>query len=61
MGRVIISMMLVCSVLASLALGVLAAYAVCLAFFRLVSMQGSALGRLEGNPANKHAEAASKL
>jgi hypothetical protein len=59
MGRVIISMMLVCSVLASLALGVLAAYIICLAFFRLVSMQGSTLGsgRLEGKPA----EAASKL
>jgi hypothetical protein len=59
MDRVIISMMLVCSVLASLALGVLAAYAVCLGFFRLVSMQGSALGsgHLEGKPA----EAASKL
>ena len=33
----LISLMLVCAILASLALGVLAAYGICLGFFRLMS------------------------
>lgn len=53
-----ISMMLVCAVLASLAFGVLVAYGICLAFFRLIG------GRAVAAPARLKAsqmEAASKL
>lgn len=35
--KMLISLMLICAVLASLAFGVLAAYGVCLAFFRLMA------------------------
>jgi hypothetical protein len=38
----LISLMLVCAILASLAFGVLAAYGSCLAFFRLISGQARA-------------------
>jgi hypothetical protein len=33
----LISLMLICAILASLALGVLAAYGICLAFFRVMA------------------------
>ena len=33
----LISLMLICAILASLALGVLAAYGICLGFFRLMA------------------------
>lgn len=54
-----VSVMLVCAVLASLAFGVLAAYGLCLAFFRMMSMHGQVVRpvRLEAGPV----EAASKL
>lgn len=55
----IISIMLACAVLASLAFGVLTAYGLCLAFFRLMRMHGPA-----ANPARldtQTAEATSKL
>jgi hypothetical protein len=56
---VIVSVMLACAVLVSLAFGVLTAYGLCLAFFRLMSMQAAAITRtaIESQPA----EAASKL
>jgi nitrate reductase NapE component len=38
----LITLMLVCAVLASLALGVLAAYGVCLGFFRLMAGRSGA-------------------
>lgn len=38
-GKVIVSMMVVCAVLASLAFGVLVAYGICLALFRLIGGQ----------------------
>jgi fatty-acid desaturase len=47
----LISLMLLCAILASLAFGVLAAYGVCLGFFRL--MAGRALpvhAALDGTP-----------
>lgn len=59
MGTVIISMMLVCAVLASLAFGVLTAYGLCLAFFRLVRMHGPTANPVRLEP--QAAEAASKL
>lgn len=57
--EVMISLMLACAVLASLALGVLAAYGLCLGFFRVMQMRGPAasVARLEGG----RAEAVSKL
>jgi hypothetical protein len=48
----LISLMLLCAVLASLAFGVLAAYGVCLGFFRLMAGHTSTVrARLEGTPA----------
>ena len=38
----LITLMLVCAVLASLALGVLAAYGICLGFFRLMAVHAAA-------------------
>ena len=55
----IISIMLACAVLASLAFGVLTAYGLCLGFFRLMRMHGPTVNaaRLESQPI----EAPSKL
>ena len=41
----LISLMLVCAILASLALGVLAAYGVCLGFFRIIAGRARAAVR----------------
>ena len=41
--KMLITLMLGCAVLASLAFGVLAAYGVCLGFFRLMSGRASAV------------------
>jgi hypothetical protein len=46
----LISLMLVCAILASLALGVLAAYGVCLGFFRIIAGR-SATVRIDPAPA----------
>jgi uncharacterized membrane protein len=46
----LISLMLVCAILASLALGVLAAYAICLGFFRIIAGRSTAV-RIESAPA----------
>jgi hypothetical protein len=48
----LISLMLICAVLASLAFGVLAAYGVCLGFFRLMAGRTRVAVRaaLEGTP-----------
>lgn len=43
----LISTMLVCAVLASLAFGVLVAYGICLAFFRLIGGRAAAPVRIE--------------
>jgi nitrate reductase NapE component len=48
----LISLMLICAILASLAFGVLAAYGVCLGFFRLMSGRAGVPARtLEVSPA----------
>ena len=41
--KVIVSLMVVCAVLASMAFGVLVAYGVCLAFFRLMGASTAAV------------------
>ena len=47
----LISLMLICAILASLAFGVLAAYGVCLGFFRLIAGRTvPVLAALEGTP-----------
>jgi uncharacterized membrane protein len=51
----LISLMLVCAILASLALGVLAAYGVCLGFFRLIAGRAAAV-RTQIEPAPAKAE-----
>ena len=49
--KMLISLMLICAVLASLALGVLAAYGVCLGFFRLIAGRAvPARAALEATP-----------
>jgi|HubBroStandDraft_5_1064220.scaffolds.fasta_scaffold09597_2 hypothetical protein len=49
----LITLMIVCAILASLALGVLAAYGICLGFFRLMAGHSAAPVRtaLEATPA----------
>lgn len=50
-GEVIVSLMVVCAVLASLAFGVLVAYGVCLAFFRLFGARAATgAARLDRKP-----------
>jgi len=51
----LISLMLVCAILASMALGVLAAYGVCLGFFRIVAGRTAAV-RAAIEPAPAKAE-----
>lgn len=47
----LISLMLICAVLASLAFGVLAAYGICLGFFRLMAGRTAPVhGTLEATP-----------
>jgi hypothetical protein len=46
----LISLMLACAILASLAFGVLAAYGVCLGFFRILAGRAAAV-RIEPAPA----------
>lgn len=48
----LITLMIVCAILASLALGVLAAYGICLGFFRLMAGRNRLAVRstLEGTP-----------
>ena len=47
----LISLMLMCAVLASLAFGVLAAYGVCLGFFRLMAGRASSVAHTAIEPA----------
>ena len=46
----LISLMLICAILASLAFGVLAAYSVCLGFFRLMAGRTVPVRALEAKP-----------
>jgi hypothetical protein len=46
----LISLMLLCAVLASLAFGVLAAYGVCLGFFRLMAGRTNSVARAAIEP-----------
>lgn len=48
--KVLISLMLLCAILASLAFGVLAAYGICLGFFRLIAGRTAPV-RIERAPA----------
>ena len=52
----LISLMLLCAILASLAFGVLAAYGVCLGFFRLMAGRTAAAMRPALDPATVKAE-----
>ena len=47
----LITLMLVCAVLASLAFGVLTAYGICLGFFRLMAGRNSIAVHTPSNPA----------
>ena len=47
----LISLMLACAILASLAFGVLAAYGVCLGFFRIIAGRTAAAVRTAAAPA----------
>jgi hypothetical protein len=50
--KMLISLMLICAVLASLAFGILAAYGVCLGFFRLMAGRTAPVrASLEATPA----------
>lgn len=46
--KVIVSLMVICAVLASMAFGVLVAYGVCLAFFRLMGTSTAAVPARKG-------------